>query len=252
MFSPQTGRAGRGSGGVGCVPYFLISGQHACAKGAAPPPRSQTQPATVGGQKREGRVRKRRGLRFSTAGAANKERDRQRERPSTWQLLTAELPLSVGLSWPQTDTLSPSLSHTHTHTKHNDRSTLALDCQTVLLTVWQKHTHYMCVCVCVEEELLYNKCVTIWMQCFCVLAFLRISSDGPYVCRFKVCPPVSSCVVTGHKRQEATGVKEELRRKGKKNTPLLPPPPLHPVCLLTLCCHSWLTVPGQLWKWPLP
>lgn len=49
----------------------------------APPPRSQTQPATVGGQKREGRVRKRRGLRFSTAGAANKERDRQTERPST-------------------------------------------------------------------------------------------------------------------------------------------------------------------------
>lgn len=84
------------------------------------------------------------------------------------------------------------------------------------------------------------------MQCFCVLAFLRISSDGPYVCRFKVCPPVSSCVVTGHKRQEATGVKEELRRKEKKNkTPLLPPPPFHPVCLLTFAVTPGLLYQGS-------
>lgn len=167
MFSPQTGRAGGGSGGVGCVPYFLISGQHACAKGAAPPPRSQTQPATVGGQKREGRVRKRRGLRFSTAGAANKERDRQTERPSTWQLLTAELPLSVGLSWPQTDTLSPSLSHTHTHkTQWSIHFSFRLsDCASDYVA--EAHTLY--VCVCVEEELCFVCNVFVCLP-FCVSA----------------------------------------------------------------------------------
>lgn len=101
----------------------------------------------------------------------------------------------------------------------------------------------MCVCVCVEEELLYNKCVTVWMQCFCVLAFLHISSDSPYVCRFKVCPPVSSCVVTGHKRQEATGVKEELRRKEKKTRHSFH---LHPSILFAFWPFS--VTPGLLYQ----